>query len=183
MFSEHTWDDQQLCTLAVLEDLSRGWSRSTSFQNLKIYSHQESFVPFYFWFLPGGVHDGRKCKEEQVDWDLERRGRASDHHLCQPEEGCWCPGQGSGEGNTYIHISVQDHITISNRWVTMRLHCTEERDRSRENLHWGNCLWFVQLSAITVDCSGLKEGGKDILVATDVAGRGTIQWNTVLSKV
>ena len=36
------------------------------------------------------------------------------------------------------------------------------------DLHWIDCL-------IMVDCSGLKEGGKDILVATDVAGRGTIQ--------
>ena len=106
MFSEHTWDDQQLCTLAVLEDLSRGWSRSTSFQNLKIYSHQESFVPFYFWFLPGGVHDGRKCKEEQVDWDLERRGGATHYHLCQPKEGRWCPGQGSGKG---VKIYMNKH--------------------------------------------------------------------------
>ena len=36
------------------------------------------------------------------------------------------------------------------------------------DFHWIECL-------VMVDCSGLKEGGKDILVATDVAGRGTIQ--------
>ena len=29
----------------------------------------------------------------------------------------------------------QDHLTFSSRWVTTRPHCTEERDRSRENLH------------------------------------------------
>ena len=38
------------------------------------------------------------------------------------------------------------------------------------------------MSAILVDCSGLKEGGKDILVATDVAGRGNIVFpNYILS--
>ena len=73
----------------------------------------------------------------------------------------------------------------SPRWVTMQPHCMEERDRSRENLLSGtffnlfNCLLMVDLHWIDcllmVDCSGLKEGGKDILVATDVAGRGTIQ--------
>ena len=65
------------------------------------------------------------------------------------------------------------------------LHGGKGQEQRELALRYLTLIWPILLAIILVGCSGLKEGGKDILVATDVAGRGAIQWtesNIILPK-
>ena len=94
-------------------------------------------------------------QQEEAGGGAECWGGATHHHLCQPEEGSWCPCQVTGEnGGQYtgkfvyytVKTIVNDHPRITAKWYFKRV-----------GLWWVICLrWNMQRIIIWLYCDWKK---------------------------